>query len=179
MAMTREQIEQTRSGLLSGDRFSGTRINALCDLALRSLQPVAQGWISVDERLPEKEGEHLCAYRHKQLSGLWCMDVVRYSEAFGEFSLFRGQAFTHWRPIPPPPGASVPAQEPLSDERRLANEKAQREAWAGQNAAKWWRQQMADAQNVYGSQRAHQQASHAGLANSALYWLDPVGGRGR
>jgi hypothetical protein len=70
-------------------------------------------------------------------------------------------------------------QEPLSDESRLANEKAQREAWAGQNAAKWWRQQVADMQNVYGSQHAYQQASHAGLANSVLCWLDPVGGRGR
>lgn len=111
VALTREQIEDWRAELsgVKEYRHEQEEVNALCDMALRSMG----GWIPVSERLPE------------QFAPVVLINVTRWENSYdprnvqdagyldnygnGAFWSVRGEpaqrleAFTHWMPLPPPP----------------------------------------------------------------------------
>ena len=79
-------------------------------LALLAAPPTAQaeGWIRVDERLPEPDGPVL-AHNGKWtgvaawMSGEYLEPLERWQDEHREFIEMMGPAITHWMPLPPPP----------------------------------------------------------------------------
>ena len=68
----------------------------------------AEGWISVDERLPEPDGPVL-AHNGKWtgvaawMSGEYLEPLERWQDEHREFIEMMGPAITHWMPLPPAP----------------------------------------------------------------------------
>ena len=68
----------------------------------------AEGWISVDERLPEPDGPVL-AHNGKWtgvaawMSGEYLEPLERWQDEHREFIEMMGPAITHWMPLPLPP----------------------------------------------------------------------------
>ena len=68
----------------------------------------SNGWISVDERLPEPDRPVL-AYNGKWtgvaawMSGEYLEPLERWQDEHREFIEMMGPAITHWRPLPPDP----------------------------------------------------------------------------
>ena len=59
-----------------------------------------QEWISVDERLPDKEGTYLTyTDKDKMLMDIFCI----YPSHGTEFWVGGNGKVTHWMPLPPPP----------------------------------------------------------------------------
>jgi hypothetical protein len=54
-------------------------------------------WISVEERLPDKQGHFLIVDKEGQ------MNTAFYTPRFGWFSHFRIKNITHWMPLPEAP----------------------------------------------------------------------------
>lgn len=60
------------------------------------LERSAPRWISVNERLPEKEGDYLCYYPHNgNITIRHCYE--------GDAEGFAASGFTHWKSLPAPP----------------------------------------------------------------------------
>ena len=64
-------------------------------------------WISVEERLPEKEGHYLVVINNTVVCGYYLdKESGAYPKGFYDFMFDNGQAYcrpTHWMPIPNPP----------------------------------------------------------------------------
>jgi hypothetical protein len=60
-------------------------------------------WISVDERLPEKTGDYLCAWNCGSIDPHVRVIIGRYSDKSKSFSKFDWNYVTHWMPLPAPP----------------------------------------------------------------------------
>lgn len=67
--------------------------------------PTVNGWISVKDRLPEKEGQYLCWFGKNTLAkGAAIATYLEMWKAFGSLeSLETYQNVTHWMPLPEPP----------------------------------------------------------------------------
>jgi len=70
------------------------RLDRVLDLALQAL---AQQWVSVDERLPDREGRYLTI---NEEGSYWC-------DAWSPLHNWTGALkITHWMPLPAPPTGS-------------------------------------------------------------------------
>ena len=82
---------------------SGTAKAAAMDLVRAA--PTIGGWISVKDRLPEKETEYICWFGDYPL-GAFAM-VCRWNKIKGAFWCYSDNAkwafVTHWMPLPEPP----------------------------------------------------------------------------
>jgi len=67
--------------------------------------PTVGGWISVKDRLPEKEGQYLCWFgKNTVCKGAAIATYLEEWKAFGSFeSLKTYPNVTHWMPLPEPP----------------------------------------------------------------------------
>ena len=82
-------VEEFRTWCLSN--YCHPQADAICDLALQELQ---QQWISVDERLPDREGRYLTI---NEEGSYWC-------DAWSPLHNWTGALkITHWMPLPAPP----------------------------------------------------------------------------
>ena len=64
--------------------------------AMLAVMDVPSPWVSVKERLPEKEGNYLCYYRRNgNITIRHCYE--------GDPEGFAASDFTHWQPLPAPP----------------------------------------------------------------------------
>ena len=66
-------------------------------LAITALQEY-QPWVSVQDRLPEREEHYLCCEMNYQ-----AIFVAYYGTSGWQRPLYRETAVTHWKPIPEPP----------------------------------------------------------------------------
>lgn len=68
--------------------------------------PAVSGWVSVKDRLPDKEGQYLCWFgKNKIAKGAAIATYLKTWKAFGSLeSLETYQNVTHWMPIEPPKG---------------------------------------------------------------------------
>jgi hypothetical protein len=70
--------------------------NNVCEF-FRAYAPQSE-WISVDERLPDKQAQYLI------VDDEGYMEVALWTRQFGWFShVNRGNKVTHWMPLPEPP----------------------------------------------------------------------------
>ena len=61
-------------------------------------------WISVDERLPNEDGEYLVYVDATKFKGGKFIDMEFFKTSINEFCYFMGEAeVTHWQPLPQPP----------------------------------------------------------------------------
>ena len=58
-----------------------------------------EGWISVEERLPEKNGNYLCFGRNDALD----IPLFETREYMCAWSLYNGERITHWMKLPESP----------------------------------------------------------------------------
>ena len=64
-----------------------------------------QEWISVEERLPEENGQYLTCVcvSHPAFENLTTIDVVSYGKSHGFYLYNETENVTHWMPLPEPP----------------------------------------------------------------------------
>lgn len=66
--------------------------------------PIADEWISVDDRLPEEAGRYWCYVQHLTDIGFsyfqWNCDYNPQLRRFSDMTLKDGEQITHWRPLP-------------------------------------------------------------------------------
>lgn len=82
----------------------GVRKGAL--LALKHIKPLIaitalqeyQPWISVKDRLPERDGDYICCE-----DDIMAIFVACYSASGWQRPLYRDITVTHWKPLPEPP----------------------------------------------------------------------------
>jgi hypothetical protein len=60
-------------------------------------------WISVDERLPEENGDYLCTWHCGSIAPHVMVYIGRYSDKYKRFSNMDWNYVTHWMPLPQPP----------------------------------------------------------------------------
>ena len=66
--------------------------------------PTVGGWISVKDRLPEKNGRYLCRYEQKVYGEVCrCTDFGIYDSDIGESGGWFVGKVTHWMPLPEKP----------------------------------------------------------------------------
>ena len=66
-------------------------------------------WISVDERLPNEDGECLVYVDATKFKGGKFIDMEFFKTSINAFCYFMGEAeVTHWMPIPQPPSEVQP-----------------------------------------------------------------------
>lgn len=82
------------------NKYAKAEIHALIDLA-----PTVNGWISVKDRLPEKEGQYLCWFgKNTVCKGAAIATYLEEWKAFGSLeSLETYPNVTHWMPLHEPP----------------------------------------------------------------------------
>lgn len=69
--------------------ITGTAIDRFAELERRA------GWVSVNDKLPIKEGDYLCYYNNGNVT-------IRHCYAYDPFG-FAASGFTHWMELPAPP----------------------------------------------------------------------------
>lgn len=67
--------------------------------------PAVSGWVSVKDRLPDKEGQYICWFgKNTVIKGAAIATYLEEWKAFGSFeSLKTYPNVTHWMPMPEPP----------------------------------------------------------------------------
>ena len=67
--------------------------------------PTVNGWISVKDRLPDKNGQYLCWFgKNIVAKGMAIVTYLEMWQAFGSLeSLENYPNVTHWMPLPEPP----------------------------------------------------------------------------
>lgn len=71
----------------------------------KQTQSSNHGWVSIKERLPNKDGKYLVHYQTQVLCDgryLPKFDVVNYSSCIRHFDFYHDH-ITHWQPLPEPP----------------------------------------------------------------------------
>lgn len=61
------------------------------------------GWISVKDRLPEKDGVYLAFYDGYTVSSVWYERGREHSEWTDDYEEYCDLDVTHWMPLPEPP----------------------------------------------------------------------------
>lgn len=69
--------------------------------ATEELERHKQGWISVEERLPDKPG-HYISYSQTGISLTW-FNGDQVKDSFDELGFYLYPGITHWQPLPEPP----------------------------------------------------------------------------
>jgi hypothetical protein len=69
----------------------------------------ADGWVSVEERLPEDDGNYIITWHRESMFSYYSVGTAMFFIEERGWSC-EGDAVpdlrvTHWRPLPPPPGA--------------------------------------------------------------------------
>ena len=89
------EMKQYREGVCEG-----------LEMAMKSVEeaPTVGGWISVKDRMPEKNGEYLCWFgKNIMAKGAAIATYLEMWKAFGSLeSLETYPNVTHWMPIEPP-----------------------------------------------------------------------------
>ena len=94
-----------RENLLWCKEQSGSYDNYWDDVIERlDAQPTVGGWISVKDRLPEKNGRYLCRYEQEVYGEVCrCTDFGMFDSNIGEKGNWFVGKVTHWMPLPEPP----------------------------------------------------------------------------
>lgn len=92
-----DKVEVPKEGgdnLLESQVACGVKVGA--ENALLAVMDVPSPWVSVNDRLPDKEGDYLCYYDHNgNITIRYCYE----NDAEG----FATSGFTHWMELPAPP----------------------------------------------------------------------------
>ena len=92
---------------VTSDDIASLNVHIDIDAVRRAVNdvPAVSGWVSVKDRLPDKEGQYICWFgKNTLIKGAAIATYLEELKAFGSFeSLKTYPNVTHWMPLPEPP----------------------------------------------------------------------------
>lgn len=97
------QCDVDRVSLMAADALENQEAHiAALRREIEQLRARLPRWVSVEERLPEKEGRYLCVKRIGKSGGVYMTLMNGDSDGFSLEHIYSDDV-THWMPLPEPP----------------------------------------------------------------------------
>jgi hypothetical protein len=83
--------------------FVGVHAQSELDNAVAALKQALPQWVSIEDRLPEEDGEYLVYVKWLNSLAEWVLEQMLWNFEDGKWGEDEDVIITHWMPLPPPP----------------------------------------------------------------------------